>query len=210
MKTIPVVYEDPWLLVVDKPSGLLTIPAPQKETHTLTQILNEELRQKGVSYRLHPCHRLDRDTSGLIIYAKGKSIQKQIMAAFKNQKIKKKYIAFVQGQLKNSAGEIDKKIDGLSALTRYRILERRRDFNIVEVIPFTGRKNQIRIHFKSIGHPIVGEDKFAYRRDFKLRFKRLCLHAKSLEFVHPITKKNIKIEIELPRDLKDFIGRYRH
>ena len=207
MRNIPIAYEDEWLLIVDKPSGLLTIPTPKRERHTLTQILNDELKDKGAPYRLHPCHRLDRDTSGLIIYAKGKSIQKKMMDEFKGRRIKKKYVAFVQGQVKEDSGEINKKIEGLSALTRYFVLERKKDFSIVEVTPLTGRTNQIRIHFKSIGHPIVGEDRFAFRRDFALRFKRLCLYAKSLEFIHPVTKKPIKLDTDLPRDLKEFMRR---
>lgn len=205
MRTIRVAYEDNWLVVVDKPSGLLTIPTPRKESNTLTHILNDELMKKSIPYRLHPCHRLDRDTSGLIIYAKGKSIQQKMMDEFKKHTVKKEYIAFVQGQIRDESGQINQKIDGIGALTQYRVLMRKKDFNVVEAAPVTGRKNQVRIHFKSMGHPIVGEDKFAFRRDFALRSKRLCLHAKSLEFTHPITKKLIKIDSDLPKDLDNFV-----
>ena len=89
---IPVVYEDDWLLIADKPAGLLTIPSPGKVRRTLTGILNEDLKKKGLLYRLHPCHRLDRETSGLIIYAKGKSVQKKMMDEFRNGKVKKTLI----------------------------------------------------------------------------------------------------------------------
>ncbi|MCM8780254.1 MAG: RNA pseudouridine synthase [Candidatus Omnitrophica bacterium] len=208
MRTIVIAYEDQWFTVVDKPSGLLTIASPHKQKRSLTDILNEELKNNNLSYRLHPCHRLDRDTSGLIIYAKGKAVQKKMMDEFKNHLVRKKYIAFVQGQINNASGEINKKIDGLSALTRYRVLERKKDFSVVEVFPLTGRKNQIRIHFKSIGHPIVGEDRFSFRKDFVLRSKRLCLHAKSLEFIHPITHKAVRLEADLPRDLKEFLAKH--
>ncbi|MDD5043957.1 MAG: RluA family pseudouridine synthase [Candidatus Omnitrophica bacterium] len=207
MRDIPVVYEDEWLLVVNKPAGLLTIPTPKKETHTLAQILNDRLKNSGSAYRLHLCHRLDRDTSGLIIFAKGKSAQKKMMDEFKLRQVKKKYIAFLQGVVKGESGEINKKIDGSSALTRYRVMERRKNFSIVEAIPLSGRKNQLRIHFKSLGHPIVGEDRFAFRKDFALRFKRLCLHAKSLEFRHPTNGNLITLEADLPADLKDFLQR---
>ena len=205
---IPIIYEDSWLLAVNKPSGLLTIPTPKKEQRTLTSILNEDLEQRGLSYRLHPCHRLDRETSGLILYAKGKSIQKKMMDDFKHKKIKKTYIAFVQGTLFKNQGEIKENIEGLSAVTKYKVIQRRQDFTLVEVMPLTGRTNQIRIHFKEIGHPVVGETKYAFRRDFKLRAKRLCLHAKRLEFTHPITKKYIRIEADLPLDLKEFLNKY--
>jgi len=205
---IPIIYEDNWLLAVNKPSGLLTIPTPKKEQRTLTSILNEDLEQRGLSYRLHPCHRLDRETSGLILYAKGKSIQKKMMDEFKRKKIRKTYIAFVQGVIPKNYGEIKESIDGQSAITKYKVIQTRKDFTVVEIMPLTGRTNQIRIHFKEIGHPVVGETKYAFRRDFKLRAKRLCLHAKRLEFTHPITKKYIRIEADLPLDLKEFLNKY--
>jgi len=191
---IPVIYEDDWLFVVDKPSGLLTIPTPKNEKRTLTSILG-----------LHPCHRLDRETSGLIIYAKGKGAQQKMMQEFYKKQVKKTYIAFVQGVLPHNQGQIENPIEGRSAITKYKTIQRRRDFTIAEVMPLTGRTNQIRIHFKQIGHPIVGETKYAFRRDFKLRAKRLCLHAKSLEFTHPVTGKYIRLTCDLPKDLKEFL-----
>jgi len=202
---IPIVYEDDSLVVLDKPSGLLTVPTPKKETRTLTSILNNDLIEKDIAYRLHPCHRLDRDTSGLIIYAKGKSIQQKMMELFKLKKIKKTYIAFIQGGLELGEGEIKIPIDGQEAITRFKVIENKKDFSIVEVFPLTGRKNQIRIHFKGVGHPVLGERKFAFRRDFKIKAKRLCLHAKSLEFEHPISKNKISLDIGLPQDMEKLL-----
>jgi len=204
---IPFVHEDDWLLIADKPAGLLTIPTPRKETRTLTSILNEELKQKGAPYRLYPCHRLDRETSGLIIYAKGKSVQKRMMDEFKSRRIKKTYIALVQGHMQKSRGTINIPVDGRAALTQYSVMRQAKDFDVVEAAPLTGRKNQIRIHFKSLGHPLVGETRFAFRRDYKLRAKRVLLHAKSLEFTHPFTKKVIRLDCGLGRDLEEFIAR---
>jgi len=194
---IPVVYEDDWLLVVDKPYGLLVIPTPKMEKCTLTSILG-----------LHPCHRLDRETSGLIIYAKGKSVQKKMMDEFKQRKVKKTYLAFVQGALHENQGRIQNPIEGQNAITKYKVIRRQKYFTVVEVMPLTGRTNQIRIHFKQIHHPIVGERKFAFRRDFRLKAKRLCLHAKALGFIHPVTGKYINLSIGLPRNLKEFLERY--
>ncbi|OGX40371.1 MAG: hypothetical protein A2984_02660 [Omnitrophica WOR_2 bacterium RIFCSPLOWO2_01_FULL_41_12] len=191
---IPIVYEDNWLLVVDKPAGLLTIPTPKKESRTLTSILHA-----------HPCHRLDRETSGLIIYAKGKSTQKKMMQEFQYRRVKKKYLAFVQGYLNQNQGQIKNPIEGLTALTKYKVREKKKDFSILEASPLSGRTNQIRIHLKQIGHPILGDTRFAFRRDFKIKAKRLCLHAQSLEFMHPITGKFIHLEAELPQDLKEFL-----
>ncbi|TRZ96254.1 RNA pseudouridine synthase [bacterium] len=206
---IPIAYEDEYLLILDKPSGLLTIPTPKKESRTLTSILNDELKVKGLGYRLHPCHRLDRETSGLVIYAKGKAAQKEMMEVFRRREVKKKYLAFIQGSLIKEKGQINFPIEGKSSITQYTVIQRKKDFDIVEVTPLTGRTNQIRIHFKQIGHPLVGETKYAFRRDYKLKAKRLCLHAQSLEFNHPVSRKPICLYIDLPEKLKDFLNTHK-
>ncbi|MCM8780461.1 MAG: RluA family pseudouridine synthase [Candidatus Omnitrophica bacterium] len=206
---IGIIYEDDWLLVADKPAGLLTIPSPKKEKRTLISILNDYLKIKGVNYRLHPCHRLNRETSGLIICAKGKSIQKKMMRLFKEKKVKKKYLVFIRGRPTSDRGKINYPIQGKNALTIYNVLERRDNFAIIEAIPLTGRTNQLRLHFKYIGHPILGETKYAFRRDFKLKAKRLCLHARELGFIHPITQRYIRLYSETPEDLKSFLSRNR-
>ncbi len=191
--------------MADKPAGLLSVPTPKNEPRTLTSILNQDAQERGLKYSLYPCHRLDRETSGLVIYAKSPSIQQKMAGAFRERKVVKKYTAFVHGKLPQRQGQLSRPIEGKSALTKYRVLEEKNSYSVVEVSPVTGRTNQIRIHFKDIQHPLVGEDKFAFRRDFALRFKRVCLHAKYLEFVHPQTKKTVVIESPLPPDLQKFI-----
>ena len=205
---IPIVYEDDWLLVVNKPAGLLSVPTPKHESRTLTSILNQDAEERGKKYRLHPCHRLDRQTSGLMIYAKARSIQRRMIDAFRDRMVSKKYIAFVHGRLTHSEGQISSAIEGKSALTRYKVLKEKSNYSVVEVMPVTGRTNQIRIHFKNIQHPLVGEDKFIFRKDFALRFKRICLEAKELEFKHPATGKDLRINIDLAQDLKDFLAEH--
>ena len=202
---IPIVYEDNWFLVLNKPAGLLSVPTPKRESRTLTGILNQDAETRGLKYRLHPCHRLDRDTSGLIIYTKGKSIQKKMIDAFRNRAVGKKYVAFVHGKLLACEGQICSAIEGKSALTKYKVLQEKSDYSVVEVSPVTGRTNQIRIHFKNIQHPLVGEDKFAFRKDFVLRAKRVCLHAGYLEFKHPQTGKIVAIKSPLPEDMQKFL-----
>jgi RluA family pseudouridine synthase len=194
---IPIIYEDEWLLVADKPSGLLTVPTPKNEKRTLSSILN-----------LYPCHRLDRETSGLIIYAKSKGIQQKIMDEFRQRRVKKIYAAFVSGIPYKNQGEIKNRIEGLNALTRYKVIAKRKDFAIVEVNPLTGRTNQIRIHFKQLGHPVLGESKYAFRRDFKVKAKRLMLHAAELEFTHPVTGKLLKLKSALPEDFQNFLDKH--
>jgi 23S rRNA pseudouridine1911/1915/1917 synthase len=202
---IPVAYEDDWLLVVDKPAGLLSVPTPRNELRTLTSILNQDVQDKGKEYRLYPCHRLDRETSGLLIFAKGKSIEKKMMDAFRDRKVNKLYIAFVHGRLAKPVGQISLVIDGKSALTKYRVIQEKSNYSVVEVVPVTGRTNQIRIHFKHIAHPLVGEDKFAFRKDFVLRAKRVCLHAGYLEFKHPQTGKIVAVKSPLAGDMQKFL-----
>ncbi len=202
---IPVVYEDKWLMVVDKPSGLLVIPTPRNEARTLTSVLNSEAKARGFAYRLHPCHRLDRDTSGLVIYAKGKSHQQAMMRIFKEKKIRKTYLGFAHGKLAEARGRINYPIDGQPSLTEYKTIEECKAFTVIEIMPLTGRKNQIRIHFKRIGHPLVGERRFAFRKDFVLNAKRLCLHASRLEFTHPVTAQAVRIQSPLPEYLTLFL-----
>jgi len=202
---IPIIYEDDWLLIVNKPAGLLSVPAPKKESRTLTSILNQDAVEKGLKYSLHPCHRLDRDTSGLVIYAKGKSTEKKMTDAFRDRRVAKKYIAFVHGRLAHPEGEITSAIEGKNALTKYKVLEEKNNYSVVEVSPVTGRTNQIRIHFKDIQHPLVGEDKFVFRKDFALRFKRVCLHAECLEFKHPQSGNTVTVEARLPEDMQKFL-----
>ena len=193
---IKVVFEDSDIMVVNKPPGLLVVPTPKNEKYTLTSIL-----------KLHPCHRLDRETSGLIVYAKKKDIQARMIEAFRERRVKKRYLALVQGFLSRPQGLINKRIEGKEALTYYRVLEKRKEgFSIVEVSPITGRTNQIRIHFKALGHPLVGERKFAFGKDFPLKFKRLALHAQYLEFNHPLSGKRLSFYAEMPEDMKNFLN----
>ncbi len=207
MANLKKIYEDDCLIIADKPTGLLVIPTPKNEKYTLTNLLNQELITKNEQIRAHPCHRLDRETSGLIIYAKGKKIQQVIMDQFHKLKVKKEYIAFIQGNLNKESGEIKGIIDGKFSITNYSVVERRKNFTIVRVIPITGRTNQIRIHFKKIGHPLVGESKYAFRKDFQLKFKRVCLHASKIEFSHPKTNQKLVFKSPLPDDLKKFLDK---
>ena len=202
---IPIVFEDDWLLVVNKPAGLLTVPTPKNESRTLTSILNQDAEEGDLKYRLYPCHRLDRQVSGLLIYAKSKSVEAKMTDAFRNREVIKKYIAFVHGKLPRPDGQINSSIEGKSALTKYRVLQEKSNYSVVQVSPVSGRTNQIRIHFKNIQHPLVGEDKFAFRKDFALHFKRVCLEAQELAFTHPVTQKHVCLRLDLAHELKKFL-----
>ncbi len=202
MSGFKVVYEDESIIVVDKPAGMLVIPTPKNETYTLTHLLNRQLDSRGIEVNAYPCHRLDRETSGLIIYAKGKKVQKLMMDKFKERKVKKYYIAFVHGRLNKKAGTVDYPIEGKRAITKYIVLEQKDNFAVLEVEPLTGRTNQIRIHFKEIGHPLVGERKFAFAKDYELKFRRAALHASKIEFSHPLTNKTLSFSSSLSQDMQ--------
>jgi 23S rRNA pseudouridine1911/1915/1917 synthase len=206
-KQIKITFEDDCIVVVDKPAGILVIPTPKNEKYTLTSILNEDFKERGLNITLHPCHRLDRETSGIIIYAKGKKNQQKIMEQFKQHKVKKTYIAFVHGHLKTPKGVLRDYLEGKLAVTEYKILEHKPNFDIIELNPLTGRKNQIRIQFKKIGHPLVGERHFAFARDFDLKFKRTALHAQKIEFNHPKTNKHLIFKADLAKDMLGLIGK---
>lgn len=201
MGRLRIVYEDESIIVADKPAGLLTVSTPKKEKTTLVSLL-----------KAYPAHRLDRDTSGLIVLAKTRKIQDALMAQFKSREVKKKYIAFVRGKPMKDSGVIDGFIRDNPyeapkyAKTQYRILKKKNDFCVVEVSPITGRTNQIRIHFKQIGHPLLGERRFAFARDFPIKFKRTALHASDLEFIHPVNRKKMQFHLDLPKDMEEFLS----
>ena len=205
MSGFKILYEDDHIIVADKPAGMLVIPTPKGESNTLTSLLNRELDARGIEANAHPCHRLDRETSGLIIYAKGKKTQQAMMEEFRNRRVSKTYIAFVHGRLARKAGTIDLPIEGKRSVTKYRVTEERRDFSVVEIEPETGRTNQIRIHFKSMGHPLVGERKFAFAKDYELKFRRAALHSHKIGFEHPVTKKPIIFTTPIPEDMARFL-----
>jgi 23S rRNA pseudouridine1911/1915/1917 synthase len=198
-------------MVVDMPAGMLVIPTIKDEKNTLTAILNNALDMRGEEVNAYPCHRIDRETSGLIIYAKGKKAQQLMMEEFKKKAVRKVYIAFVHGRVRQNADVINRPIYNKKkrrdepAITQYRVTGRRKDFTILEVEPITGRTNQIRIHLKGIGHPLVGESVYAFRKDFELKFKRVALHAHRLKFIHPVTKEALNFTSELPKDMEDFL-----
>ena len=228
---IPVLYEDENCLVFNKPSGLLVIPTEKNEHHTLVHIVNEKnltvskdvrlkpFDQQGTKGHLYPAHRLDRDTTGVILFAKGKDNQQKLMQFFKDKQVHKTYIAFVHGRVEEPRGKIRIPIKDFhqrkfashlpaqSALTHYEVASYHKDFTVVNVMPITGRTNQIRIHFTKIGHPLVGEDKYAFRRDFSLRFRRTALHALRLEWPQMDGKGMIKVEAPLAMDMAEFLSK---
>ncbi len=208
-----IVFNDEYIVVVNKIAKLLVHPSPKKENRTLTSLLRDRIKEE-----VYPCHRLDRETTGLIIYAKEKPVLREIMKEFEKKIVKKKYVAFIKGKLKRRKGFMESRIldkDGARfgekpkiAKTNYRVLKVTRYFSIIELVPLTGRTNQLRIQLAEQGNPILGERRYAFRRNFQVDFKRMALHAYFLSFVHPVSRQRVDLRIGLPQDMKMFLEKW--
>ena len=217
---LTIVYEDDDLLVINKPSGMVTHPAPGNLHGTLVNALLDHCKHlSGVGGVLKPgvVHRLDKGTSGLMVVAKTDQAHQDLAKQFKDKTIKKIYIAVVKGvvQLDNGIIELpigrhsrDRKKMSVSfgkskdALTRYTVLERFKTATSLQVSIATGRTHQIRVHMAYIGHPILGDGKYGTNgRPF-----RPALHAKTIGFVHPVTKKYMEFTSQLPKDIKELLN----
>ncbi|MCC6067705.1 RluA family pseudouridine synthase [Ferrovum sp. PN-J185] len=218
---ISIVYEDEFTLVVDKPSGLAVHGGSG-----ISMGLIESLRIDKPDYKfLELVHRLDRDTSGLLIIAKKRSFLTKMHEIIRAGKITKKYITFVKGFTKNqqtiklallktenSHGERQVKVnkDGQQAITKIETISHYNEGSLLKVNLITGRTHQIRVHLSHIGHPLAGDDKygdFSWNREMHQRFslKRLFLHAALLEFIHPITNEKVTLDAPLPKELTQFL-----
>lgn len=207
---IRIVYEDNALIVVEKPAGLLTIASETEKTKTAYFQLNEYLRQMcpGTGARVFIVHRLDRDTSGLIVFAKTEKVKRLLQGGWKD--VEKRYYAVVEGRPAKREGEIISRLsetrtlrvysgphsDGAKlARTKYTVLKHGPVYALLDIILETGRKNQIRVHLADTGHPVAGDKKYGARTD---PFRRLGLHSYLLSFKHPLTGIPMRFESRLP------------
>jgi len=204
------IYEDSDLIVIDKPAGLLVHPV-KNENNTLLDFLKNKYPNAQL------VHRLDKDTSGLMIVAKNQKTYEWLKSQFQNRQIKKKYIALVHGILKDKKGIIAKSISKSrkrggrqtiapigkrrEAITRYTVIKEFSNYTLLEAMPETGRTHQIRVHLASIGHPIAGDERYKFKRQQKLeRLNRQFLHASYLQF--KMSDGNIKeFYSNLPEEL---------
>ena len=191
------VHEDDDLLVVDKPSGLLTIATETERERTAYRLLRDWVASRGArSSRLFIVHRLDRETSGLIVFAKSAAAQQHLQAQFAARTAERVYVALAEGVVRRDEGSLVSRLvedrtlrvriaergGGKEAITRYRVLERRRAATLLELSLVTGRRAQIRAQLAAAGHPIAGDAQYGGRTD---PMKRLALHATRLAFAHP-------------------------
>ena len=208
-KDLDIVYEDPYLLIVDKQPGLLSMSNNTRQ-QTVQTVLNRYLEKGGGRCTSHLVHRLDRDTSGLMVYAKDVKTQQSLINGWQQLVADRRYIALVEGELENPRGEVkswlteDKRFithsssvdnGGKFAVTHYNVLNSSNGYSLVECELVTGRKNQIRVHMADLGHPVVGDLKYGSGND---PMRRLGLHAYMLSFTHPVTGKFMRFETPVP------------
>ena len=221
-----VIYEDNALIVVEKKNGLLTVPYnPKSSEMTAYSILKDYVRKQSNRNTVHVVHRLDRETSGVLVFAKSAELQEYMRTYWKQLVTRRTYVALVEGHLEKKEGTItswltednqtamvyssDKDNGGQKAITNYKVLkattigegDQEMNISLVELNLETGRTNQIRVHMQSIGHPIIGDRKYGHGNEYS-PIDRLCLHARTLEFIHPMTEKKVRFEAPLPKEFK--------
>lgn len=215
-EALPILHRDEYLLVVDKPAGVLSVPDKSSGESSLVELLAR------TGLRVIPVHRLDRDVTGLVLFAFDEETRAALEALFRERAVKKTYWALAQGKVKPPQGAWQFPILeegahsrvsalGLKSHTRYRTLEALPAASVLEIDLVTGRKNQIRLHAAHAGFPLAGERKYARGKDATVRFRsrRVALHAWKLELVHPRTGAKLELEAPLPADLLELLDRAR-
>ena len=213
-----IIYEDRWLIIIEKNTGVLSMGSPH-HPFSIKTILDEYFSQKHLSVRSHVVHRLDRETSGIMVYAKTTEVQGIFRNDWHNRVTDRRYYAIIEGALYPRSGTIsswlkDNKsfftysspIDngGKYAVTHYCTIASNSNYSLIELQLETGRKNQIRVHLQDLGHPIVGDYKYGSQIN---PIGRLCLHAFRLNFTHPITKEQINFETPYPSSFTKLISK---
>lgn len=209
---VKMVYEDDYLVVVEKQEGLLAVATDErKEETTAFSIISNYLKKKDPRNRLFVVHRIDRETSGLIMYAKSKEVQLALQDNWHENVTERVYIAVLEGTPEKEEDTIvsylheskaykihssNNEDEGKEAVTHYRVLRKTDDYSMLKVELETGRKNQIRVHMQEIGHPIIGDKKYGAGES---PIGRIGLHARTLGFIHPVTKENMRFETPIPR-----------
>lgn len=205
-----IVYEDDDIIVVNKGYGLLSMGTDRKSEGTAYWLLREYVKRKDPRNKIFIVHRLDQHTSGLMMFAKTIEAKEAMQHNWNNMVLERRYVAVVQGAIEPSEGKVesylaensahevystDRPEEGQLAVTHYTTLKRRGKYSLVELQLSTGRKNQIRVHMKDLGHPIVGDRRYGAETS---PIHRLCLHALTLRFIHPVTRRDMNFTCPMP------------
>jgi 23S rRNA pseudouridine1911/1915/1917 synthase len=211
--TIPglkIVFEDPSIIVVEKPAGLLTISSEKEKNKTLFHYLSTYVKKEDPKNKVFIVHRLDRETSGLLVFAKNEQAKYNLQKNWNDVVKERTYIALVEGKVEKQEDTLVSYLKeskalkvhasknesyGQKAITNYKVIEQFKNTTKVELNLETGRKNQIRVQMEEISHPILGDKKYGSKVPFD---GRIALHASSLSFIHPVTKKIVKFTSKVP------------
>lgn len=211
---LQVIFEDEDFLVIDKPAGLLSIASDTEKEQTAYHLLTDYVRKADPKARIFVVHRLDRDTSGVLLFAKTEKMKLALQDDWDSLVSNREYAAVVEGILEEKQGRIQSWLKetkthlsyssntpgyGQKAITNYKVLNETKDLSLLQIQLETGRKNQIRVHMKELGHPVVGDRKYGAKIN---PLKRLGLHANRLEFTHPFTKAPLRFDAELPKSFQ--------
>lgn len=210
-KKLDIIYEDKEILVVNKPSGTLTVSTPKEKEKTLFHDVSDYVKKSNPKAKVFIIHRLDKDTSGIVMFAKNQNVKYAYQNNWDNLVFKRGYTAVVDGILEKKLGMVksylketktllvyssnDKK-NGKLAITNYNVIKESKRYSMLDINIKTGRKNQIRVHMKDVGHPILGDKKYGNK---KSTANRLMLHAGELIIINPKTKKKMTFVSKTPK-----------
>ena len=212
---LDIIYEDEYLLILNKPAGIAIHPSILHYNNSLSNGVKFYFDKIKLNKKIRIVNRLDRNTSGIVIFAKNEYIQECLIKQMKTKELKKEYLAIVCGILENSSGTLNFPIarkegsiiercvnpNGDPAITHYDVLKTFNNLSLVHIVLETGRTHQIRVHFSYINHPVLGDTLYGNPSDL---IARQALHSYKISFIHPITKENITITAPLPSDMKIF------
>ena len=219
-KGLRILFEDPYLIVIEKEAGMLSIATAKEKLLTTYSILSGHVKRENPNNRIFVVHRLDRDTSGIMMFAKSEEVQSAMQRAWQDAVIERTYVAVVEGVVENNEGAIRSYLkenkalvmystnvpgEGDEAITHYKVLRRGDEITLVELKLETGRKNQIRVHMKDLGHPVVGDKKYGAKTNL---IGRTCLHARVLAFIHPVTGSEDRYETPVPGRFMSVFARH--
>ena len=212
---LDILYEDDYLIAINKPSGLLSISNDKEKEITAYRMVSDYVKKTSNHRYIFVVHRLDQDTSGILLFCKNEKIRDKMQDNWNTIVKKRGYLAIVDGKLvgsgtrksylvedRNQFVHSSKNNQGKEAITHYSSIKNTNNYSLLQVFIDTGRRNQIRVHLSEMGYPVVGDKKYRCKTN---PIKRLCLHANILEFIHPVSKKLIYIETAIPSEFNKVI-----